>query len=80
MNLSKHLQFDVTARYVDDIKSTLNSAAAVPSYSTFDVRLAWENKNFSFSVQGQNLAAAEHTEFITRQVPRSVLAKISFRF
>jgi iron complex outermembrane receptor protein len=80
MNLSKHLQFDVTARYVDEIKSTLNSAAAVPSYTTFDIRLAWENKNFSFSVQGQNLATAEHTEFITRQVPRSVLAKISFRF
>ncbi len=80
MNLTKHLQWDVTARYVDNIKSTLTVGVAVPSYTTFDVRLAWESRRFSFSVQGQNLAAQDHTEFATRQVPRSILGKISFRF
>ena len=80
MNLSKHLQWDVTARFIDEIQSNLTIGVAVKSYTTFDMRLAWEAKKITVSIQGQNLAAADHTEFVTRQVPRSVLAKISFRF
>jgi iron complex outermembrane receptor protein len=80
MNLTSHFQFDITARYVGDIVSTLPVTISVPAYATFDIRLAWENKNITVSVQGQNLASADHIEFGTRQVPRSVLGKISFRF
>jgi len=80
MNLSKHLQLDVTGRYVGDINSTLPVTISVASYTTFDIRFAWESKKLSFSVCGQNLAARDHTEFATRQVPRNVSAKISFRF
>ncbi|MES2328894.1 MAG: TonB-dependent receptor [Bacteroidota bacterium] len=80
MNLTKNIQWDVTARYIDQIKSSLAVGVAVDAYTTFDMRLAWEAPKFTFSVQGQNLATADHTEFITRKVPRSVLAKISFHF
>jgi iron complex outermembrane receptor protein len=80
MNISKHLQWDVTARHVGDIQSTLTVGVAVVSYTTFDMRLAWECKKVTFSVQGQNLASSDHKEFATRQVPRSVLAKISLKF
>jgi len=80
MNISKCLQWDVTARYIDDIKSTLSVGVAVGSYMAFDMRLAWECKKFTLSLQGKDLAAQDHTEFVTLQVPRSVAAKISFRF
>jgi iron complex outermembrane receptor protein len=80
MNLTKNLQWDVTARHVGDIQSTLVNTAAVDAYTTFDMRLAWESPKFTFALQGQNLATKDHTEFSSRQVPRSVLAKISFRF
>ncbi|MEO7530576.1 MAG: TonB-dependent receptor plug domain-containing protein [Sediminibacterium sp.] len=80
MNLSKHLQWDVTARFIDEIISDLAVGVAVKSYTTFDMRIAWEGQKITFSVQGQNLASQDHTEFVTRQVPRSILAKISFRF
>lgn len=79
MNIGSHLQWDVTARHVGDIKSILTVGVGVVSYTTFDVRLAWEGKKITYSLQGQNLAAADHTEFVTRQVPRNVSAKISFR-
>ncbi len=80
MNISKHLQFDVTGRYVDVIASPLQSTVRVAPYATFDIRLAWQEKNVTFSLQGQNLGAQDHTEFGSRQVPRTGLAKISYRF
>ncbi len=80
MNLTRNLQWDVAARHVGDIQSTLVGTAAVGAYTTFDMRLAWESPKFTFAVQGQNLAASDHAEFSSQQIPRSVLAKISFRF
>jgi iron complex outermembrane receptor protein len=80
MNISKNLQCDVTARHVGDIESVLTVGVGVVSYTTFDMRFAWEGKKITYTLQGQNLATADHTEFVTRQVPRSVSAKISFRF
>jgi iron complex outermembrane receptor protein len=80
MNLTKNLQWDVTARHIGDIQSTLVNTAAVGAYTTFDMRLAWECPKFTFALHGQNLATRDHTEFSSRQVPRSILAKISFRF
>lgn len=80
MNISKHLQWDVMARHVGDIESTLTVGVAVVSYTTFDMRLAYETKKVTFSVEGQNLAQQDHKEFATRQVPRNISGKISFRF
>lgn len=80
MNVTRNLQWDVTARHVGDIESVLTVGVGVVSYTTFDVRLAWEGKKVTYTLQGQNLATADHTEFVTRQVPRNISAKISFRF
>src|SRR6266516_4160343 len=59
MDLPAHLQFDVTARYVDTLPSP-----NVPSYLTFDVRLAWTPiPRLELSVVGQNLLDNQHPEF-----------------
>jgi iron complex outermembrane receptor protein len=57
----------------------------VPSYVTFDVRLAWWWKdNLEISIVGQNLWDNQHPEFgaaATREeIPRSVFGKIAWRF
>ncbi len=80
MNLNRHWQFDVTGRYVDLIASQLVNTTRVAPYATFDVRLAWEDKKFIFSVMGQNLGGMYHTEFGSRQVPMNMSAKLSYRF
>ena len=78
-DLPGNFQFDVTARYVDTLPSP-----NVPSYFTFDVRVAWQYKNVELSVVGQNLWDDQHPEFgsaATRQeIPRSVYGKVSCRF
>ncbi len=80
MNLTKHLQFDITARYVDLVASPLVNTSRVPPYATFDSRLAWEDRHFMFAILGQNLGGEYHTEFGSRQIPMNVSAKISYRF
>ncbi|GAA4745656.1 TonB-dependent receptor plug domain-containing protein [Flavisolibacter ginsenosidimutans] len=79
LNLPKHFQFDVTARYLDGLAKTF-ATADVPAYWTFDARLAYAYKGFELAVVGQNLAKENHAEFGTINLPRSVYAKISARF
>jgi iron complex outermembrane receptor protein len=79
VNLPWDIQFDVAARYMDKIDSTI-ATDDVPAYFTFDVRVAWETKHFELSVVGQNLAEENHTEFNTLYVLRGVYAKIAARF
>ena len=79
MDLPGHFQFDITARYVDTLPSP-----NVPSYFTFDVRLAWQYKNLEFSIVGQNLLDSQHPEFGAvagrREIERSVYGKVSWSF
>jgi iron complex outermembrane receptor protein len=80
MNLPAHFQLDADGRYVDTLHNP-----HVPSYVTFDVRLAWWWKdNVEISIVGQNLWDNQHPEFgaaATREeIPRSVFGKISLRF
>jgi iron complex outermembrane receptor protein len=79
MDLPAHFQFDVTGRYVDTLPSP-----NVPSYFTFDVRVAWQFKNLELSIVGQNLLDNQHPEFggVTgrREIERSVYGKISWSF
>jgi len=75
-----HLEFDSNFRYVDSLPSP-----SVPSYFTFDLRLAWRPiHNLELSIVGQNLAEDQHPEFgaaLTRQeIPRSVYGKVVWRF
>jgi len=80
MDLPGHFQFDLTARYVDTLPSP-----NVPSYLTFDVRLAWiPIPRLELSVVGQNLLDNQHPEFgnVTgrREIERSVYGKLSWSF
>jgi iron complex outermembrane recepter protein len=80
MNLPAHFQLDLVGRYVDTL-----SNPHVPSYVTFDARVAWWWKdNLEVSIVGQNLWDKQHPEFgaaATRQeIPRSVFGKIAWWF
>ena len=78
MDLPGHLQFDMTARYVDTLPSP-----NVPSYLTFDVRVAWQFKNLELSIVGQNLPDNHHAEFRgnpPQEIQRSVYGKVSWSF
>jgi iron complex outermembrane receptor protein len=79
LDLPLHLQFDVAARYLDPLAKTF-ATVYVPSYLTFDARLAYARKGWDLAVVGQNLGQKNHTEFGTFLIPRSVYAKISARF
>jgi iron complex outermembrane receptor protein len=56
----------------------------VPSYFTFDVRLAWQFKTLVLSIVGQNLLDNQHPEFGAvagrREIERSVYGKVSWSF
>lgn len=79
MDVAKYFQVDITARYVDLIPAafTLHS---VPSYFTFDVRLAWHYKWVTLAVTGQNLAEKTHGSSGTIEIPRSAFAQLTLRF
>lgn len=79
LDLPLNLQLDLTARFLGKIDETF-ATAAVPSYATFDARLAYVRSGFEFSVVGQNLGGRNHTEFGTFNIPRHFYAKISARF
>ena len=79
LDLPLHLQLDIVARYLDPLQKTF-ATAAVPSYFTYDARLAYSVKGFEIAVVGQNLSEKNHTEFGTFNLPRNVYAKISARF
>ena len=76
MDLPAHFQFDLTTRYVDTLPDP-----HIPSYLTFDVRLAWQFKNLELSVVGQNLWDNRHPEFSSAQeIPRSIYGRMTWRF
>jgi iron complex outermembrane receptor protein len=80
MDLPANFQLDAVGRYVDTLENP-----NVPSYITFDLRLAWWWKhNVEVSIVGQNLADKRHAEFgaaRTRdEIPRSVFGKIALWF
>jgi iron complex outermembrane receptor protein len=80
MNLPAHFQLDLIGRYVDILANP-----HVPSYFSFDARLAWWWKdNLEISIVGQNLLDNQHPEFgaaATREeIPRSVFGKVAWWF
>ena len=80
LDLPAHFQFDVVGRYVDTLENP-----HVPSYVSFDARLAWRwRENLEISIVGQNLWDDHHPEFgaaATREeIPRSVFGKIAWWF
>jgi iron complex outermembrane receptor protein len=80
MTLPHDVQFDLVGRYVSSLPATTLPTQGVPDYITFDARLAWSYKNVEFALIGQNLAQPAHREFGSRDIPRSVFGKVTFRF
>ena len=75
LDLPYNFTFDLSGRYVDVL-----SSPHVPSYVTFDSRLAWRFKSLELSVVGQNLLESEHREFGARRIPRSVYGKVTWKY
>jgi len=83
MDLNRHLELDLQARYVDNL-----SAQDVDSYIAVDARLAWKPTNkMEMAVVGKNLFDRSHPEFEPQFLPttpteveRSVYFKITLFF
>jgi iron complex outermembrane receptor protein len=83
LDLPKHLEQDVTLRFVDRLAS-LN----MPSYYSLDTHLSWKPvTSLELSVGGQNLLNDQHFEFIpefinttSTKVTRSFRGTITWRF
>jgi iron complex outermembrane receptor protein len=80
LDLPAHFQFDVVGRYVDTLENP-----HVPSYVSFDARLAWRwRDNLEISIVGQNLWDDQHPEFgagpTREEIPRSVFGKVAWSF
>ncbi len=83
-DLGDNVEFDLMARYVDNLKSLV-----VPSYITMDARLAWRpRKHWEVAVVGQNLLQAHHWEFAgssynsptyATEVPRGIYGTLTWR-
>jgi iron complex outermembrane recepter protein len=76
MDVAKHFQIDGILRYVDVLPAAL-SLPSVPSYLTFDLRIAWSYKWFTVSAAGSNLAQKYHGSSGSIQIPRSVYGRIT---
>ena len=80
VDVGKNFQVDLTGRYVDMLPELASSIPAIPSYATFDLRLAWIFSKFEIAFAGQNLTEKKHREFGAREIPRSVYVKGTLRF
>ncbi|MDO6432728.1 TonB-dependent receptor [Flavitalea sp. BT771] len=75
MDLPRHLQLDLVARYADQLPGS-TFTAHIPAYFTFDLRLAWQYKRFEISLVGQNLTKDQHKETGSSQIPRSIYGRV----
>jgi len=88
LNLTKDLEFNAAAYFVDDIQTTLTQGVMQhPSYLRLDLGLNWRpHERLELSVWGQNLLDDRHSEFSSYQtsasieIPRGVFGKITWRF
>jgi iron complex outermembrane receptor protein len=88
MNLPGHLEFNSALFYVDQIQAPYGTGQiAIPSYVRLDVGVVWHPlKSLELGVWGQNLLDNRHPEFtsyktpLITEVPRGVMAKITWRF
>lgn len=80
MDLPGDLEFDVSARRVEELQNQM-----VPAYTGLGARLAWKPiRSIELSVVGQNLLGPRHAEFgapaTRREVERSVYGKVTWSF
>ncbi len=79
MDVAKHFQVDGTLRYVDLISGG-GALPSIPSFITFDLRLAWNYKWLTLSAVGSNLAEKSHGSAGSVSITRSVFGRITCRF
>jgi iron complex outermembrane recepter protein len=83
LDLPKHLEQDVTVRYVDQL-----SSLSIPSYYSLDAHIGWKPiEPLELSLGGENLLNQQHLEFIPEfintmptEVRRTVSGTIRWRF
>ena len=87
-NLTKHLEFDLSFRWVDSFHyNDVGVARSVDEYAELDARIAWlPSSRVELSVVGQNLLNDHHVEYVISNpnpmaaVERSVYGKIVWRW
>ncbi len=83
IDLPKNVDWDVTARYVDELPNM-----DIDSYTEMDMRIGWKPlEQLELSIVGQNLLNSSHMEFQgtffgipNTEVERSVYVKVQFEF
>jgi iron complex outermembrane receptor protein len=79
MNIAQNFQLDVMMRYYDDLPAFPNTEG-VDGYVSFNVRLAYQFQWLTMSILGQNIFDKYHVESGSREIPRSLVGKISVNF
>lgn len=74
-DVGRGVEFDVTARYVSELPNP-----AVPGFVAFDVRLAWQIRQFELSLNAQNLGNHKEPEFGFQDIPSGVFGKVVARW
>jgi iron complex outermembrane recepter protein len=88
LDLTSTVEFNGTVSYVDSVTSlNISQPTPIPSYVRLDLGLVWRPaKSLELGIWGDNLLQSRHQEFasdtttLLTEVPRSVMAKITFRF
>ena len=88
IDLPHHVELDGAVYYVDQISPVGGTMTTrVPSYVRVDFGVTWRPiKSLELGIFGQNLAAANHTEFtsyttsVVTEIPRSVMGRITWSF
>ncbi len=83
IDLPKNVDWDVTARYVDELPN-MN----IHSYTEMDMHIGWKPlEQLELSIAGQNLLHSSHMEFQgtifgipNTEVERSIYVKVQFEF
>jgi len=76
----KAFQFDVVCRFVESLPPVSTSVRGVPSYFTFDARIAWTMGFIELSLVGQNLLEDKHKETGSSLIPRTIYGKLTWRW
>jgi iron complex outermembrane recepter protein len=79
MELPWNFSLDLIGRYVDLLPAGI-IATSIPSYFTYDARIAWHWKPFEFSIAGQNLLEKDHIEVGFSKIPRTIYGRITCQF
>ncbi len=94
VNVTRNLDFDLLPRFVGRTAASginftgASTAGPIPSYFTFDARLAWRvTPSVELSLAGQNLVESPHREFNptfisaqATQITRSVFGQLVWKF